>query len=112
MSKETIKQKLKTVGKTILVASIVSALGTAAYVVFNKPKQVKNACPRTYHRADGKPKVAYNSAQRANWQAVKQLFLHGEVCNPYQAPNGKYYTGHSKNAIIKSINPLKYKRYA
>lgn len=105
--KENIKKKLKTAGKVFLGVAAVGATGVAIYVNFNKPAQVTTPSYRTYFRADGKPKVAFNTARRANWQAVKQLFLHGEVCNPYQAPNGKFYTGHSRSAIVRNINPFK-----
>lgn len=90
-------------GVTTIVSS---ALGSTIYVVCNKPSVVTNPCRRTFYREDGVPKKAFDTAWRANLQVVKQLFLHGEVCNPYQA-NGKYYTGHSKYAPIKSINPFK-----
>ena len=58
------------------------------------------------HRADGTPKVTFDKAWEANWQSVKQLILHGELCNSYKA-NGKYLTGHSRNALFRNINFLK-----
>lgn len=101
------KTKTKKVLLTLGGAVGAAGLFTAAYVMFNKPSHVEHTCPRTFTRGDGKPKIAFQSPRRANFQSVKQLFLHGEVCNPYEA-NGKYYTGHSKNAFIKSINPFKH----
>lgn len=87
-------------------AVLLATVGTAAYVFGHKPDVVTNPCWRSCHLADGRCKKAFNTAVQANWQSVKQLFLHGEVCNPYQVGD-KYYTGHSKNAWCKSINPLK-----
>lgn len=82
-------------------ALAVVAVG-AAYVMFNTPDKVKTPCWRTFHRKDRKPKMAFKSAARANFQSLTQLVLHGEVCNSYEA-NGKFYTGHSKYAAIKNI---------
>lgn len=77
-------------------------VAAAGYVLFNKPAVVTNPCKRTFYRLDGKPKVSFKTPQRANWQSLKQLCCYGEVCNPYYA-NGRYYTGHSNKAPIKSI---------
>jgi hypothetical protein len=63
-----------------------------AYVLFNKPSVGKNS-PRSIYRADGKPKVAFDTPQRANFQALKQLIKYGELCHPYRIGD-KYYTGH------------------
>lgn len=87
-------------------SAAMAALGVVCYVYGHKPDEVKRPCWRTFHRADGKPKKSFDSAAAANWQSVKQLFLKGEVCNPYQA-DGKYYTGHSKYASVRSLNPFK-----
>lgn len=100
--KKKIKKCLYVVGGTLGTGLVI----TGAFVLFNKPSKVRTPCWRSFNRADGTPKIAFDSPQRANLQSVKQLFLHGEVCNPYQAGD-KYYTGHSKNAFIKNINPFK-----
>lgn len=87
------------------VAGIVVA-GVATYVLINKPNKVECPCWRSCHLANGTPKKEFDSAWQANLQSVKQFFRYGEVCNPYQVGD-KYYTGHSKNAVIRSINFLK-----
>ncbi len=87
------------------VATLVT-LGAVGYVCYHKPDVVKNPCRRTFFRSDGVAKKCFDTAAKANLQTLKQLILHGEVCNSYEA-NGKYYTGHSKDALIKSINPFK-----
>lgn len=104
--KKEFKKNIKTAGKLVFGVVIVCAAGAATYVGFNKPAKVTNPCHRTYFRADGKPKVAFNSAHSANLQSLKQFVRYGEVCNVYQAPNGKFYTGHSKNAVVRNINPF------
>jgi hypothetical protein len=86
--------------KKKIVATVAAVVGTATavvatYVFGHKPNVVTKPCYRSLHRADGRPKIAFDSAWRANWQSVKQLFLHGEVCNSYQV-NDKFYTGHSR----------------
>lgn len=100
--KETTKKKIKKVSIGIGVVAGTAFVGIACYVFGHRPVKVKNPCPRTFMRADGVPKKAYDKPWRANWQTVVQLVRHGEVCNSYEA-NGKYYTGHSKKAIIRSI---------
>lgn len=87
-------------------AAVAGAGAAACYIAFNKPDVVTNPCFRTFFRQDGTPKKAFDSAQRANAQAVWQLIRYGEVCNPYEAA-GRFYTGHSKDALIKSLNPFK-----
>lgn len=86
--------------KKKIVATVAAVVGTATavvatYVFGHKPNVVTKPCYRSLHRADGRPKIAFDSAWRANWQSVKQLILHGEVCNSYQV-NDKFYTGHSR----------------
>lgn len=98
----TTKKKLAIFGiSTVAVA----ALSTVAYVFGHKPDVVENPCWRSCHLADGRCKKAFDTAAEANWQSVKQLVHHGEVCNSYQVGD-KYYTGHSKYARIKSIRQL------
>lgn len=100
------KKRLKTAayiaGGTILVA----AVGTSAYVFGHKPDFVSNPCFRSCHCANGCPKKAFDKAWKANLQSVKQLLRYGEVCNSYQVGD-KFYTGHSKTAFCKNINPFK-----
>lgn len=89
------KKKKKKIVIGIATIAGAAAAAVAAYVFGHKPDIVTNPCYRSLHRADGRPKVAFDSAWRANWQSVKQLLFHGEVCNSYQV-NDKYYTGHSR----------------
>lgn len=104
--KEQSKKVLKYMGYTALgVTSVISA-GVIGFIVFNNPSKVEHPCFRTFNRADGMPKKVLDSRMAANLQSVKQLFRHGEVCNPYMA-NGKYYTGHSKTAWLRNIKFFK-----
>lgn len=103
MANKKIK-KIATIGG---VAALLAAAGTAIYVFGHKPDVVTNPCWRSCHLADGRCKKAFDTATQANWQSVKQFVRHGEVCNPYQVGQ-KFYTGHSKAAWVKSINPLKF----
>lgn len=105
MKKET-KKKLKNAAYIAAGIGGVAFVGTAAYVFGYKPDVVDNPCFRSCHRDNGCPKKPFDKAWKANWQTVKQLFLYGEVCNSYQVGD-KYYTGHSKNAFCRSINPFK-----
>ena len=89
-----------------LGVATLAVAGVGAYVLGHTPTKVENPSPRAFVRADGIPKIAFDKPWKANWQTVKQLFRYGEVCNSYQA-GGKFYTGHSKKAILKSINPFK-----
>ena len=86
------------------LAGTISLLGlaTVVYVFGHKPDVVSEPCFRSRHRADGRPKKAFNTPQAANWQSVKQLVRYGEVCNSYQVDD-EYYTGHSKNAFRRNI---------
>ena len=93
---------LKKIGYSILGTAAILAAGTLVYVLGHKPDVVSEPCFRSRHRADGRPKKAFNTAQKANWQSVKQFVRYGEVCNSYQVDD-KYYTGHSKNAFCKNI---------
>lgn len=86
--------------------AFVGIVATGAYVFGHKPDVVESPCFRSCYRADGCPKVAFDKAWKANWQCVKQLFRYGEVCNSYQVGD-KFYTGHSKNAFCRNINPFK-----
>lgn len=81
------------------------ALGTIAYLLGHKPDIVTKPCWRSCHLADGRCKKAFDTAAQANWQSVKQFVCHGEVCNSYQVGD-KYYTGHSRYAWVRSVNPL------
>lgn len=105
MKNET-KKKIKTAAYIAGGIAVTVAVGTAAYVFGHKPAVVNNPCFRSCHRADGCPKKAFDKAWKANWQSVKQLLLHGEVCNSYQVGE-RCYTGHSKEAFCRSINPFK-----
>ena len=84
----------------------VAAAGTIAFICLNKPDVVENPCWRSCHLADGRCKKAFDKAWQANLQSVKQLLFHGEICNPYQV-GSKFYTGHSKYAWCRSLNPFK-----
>lgn len=90
--KEIIK---KTIKNAAIAGSIVVVAG-ACYVLFNKPNQGYGSW-RSTHRSDGKPKVAFDTPERANFQSLKQLVKHGEVCHPYKVGD-KYYTGHKRVA--------------
>ena len=98
--------KTKKIGYGVGAVAATTLLFTATYVVFHKPDVVKNPCPRSFFRADGIPKVAFDKPWKANLQTVIQLVLHGEICNSYQIGE-KFYTGHSKKAICRCINPFK-----
>ena len=103
------KMEAKKIKKACITGGIILSGGLllgVCYVRFHKPAVVQRPCYRSFHRADGCPKVAYDTSQKANWQSIKQLLRHGEICNPYQVGN-KYYTGHSKYALCKNINPFK-----
>ena len=104
------KLSSKTTAKKILIGvgtvAGVSILAIGGYVVFHKPSEVRNPCQRSFFRADGIPKVAFDKAWKANWQSVIQLVHYGEICNSYKVGES-YYTGHSKYAKYRSINPFK-----
>ena len=89
------KNKVKKCLKTTALLAGTTTAAVALYVIGHKPDVVTNPCFRSLHRADGRPKIAFDTAWRANLQSVKQFFLHGEVCNSYQV-NDKFYTGHSR----------------
>lgn len=93
---------MKKVGCGIALGALAVAAVGVGFVLFNKPDKVKNPCWRTFHRKDGRPKVAFKSAMRANLQSVRQFVFHGEVCNPYEA-NGMFYTGHSSRPTFGSL---------
>lgn len=102
------KTKKRTKYAACITGGVVLATvaGTAAYVFGHKPDVVNKPCFRSCHRIDKLPKKTFGKAWKANWQTVKQFFFHGEVCNSYKVGD-KYYTGHSKNAFCRSINPFK-----
>ena len=100
------KKTLKNIGIGVGVVAGVSILAIGGYVVFHKPSEVRNPCQRSFFRADGIPKVAFDKAWKANLQSVIQLVHYGEICNSYQVGES-YYTGHSKYAKYRSINPFK-----
>ena len=107
---KTKKNNMKTTAKKILIGvgtvAGISILAIGGYVVFHKPSEVRNPCQRSFFRADGIPKVAFDKAWKANWQSVIQLVHYGEICNSYKVGES-YYTGHSKYAKYRSINPFK-----
>lgn len=105
-SKKKKMTKIKKYGYIAAGAVAVAGIAGAAYVFGHRPDVVKSPCFRSCFRADGCPKMPFNSAWRANLQSVIQLFRYGEVCNSYQVGD-RYYTGHSKNAIFRSINIFK-----
>lgn len=92
--------KIKKVAKwaieaAAITAGVVFVIGVG-YVFLNEPNQ-GYGCWRSTHRSDGKPKVAFGTPERANFQSLKQLVLYGEVCHPYKVGD-KYYTGHKRAA--------------
>lgn len=99
--------KIKTKKALLIGGSIVAAgiVGTACYVLGHTPKP-GIPCSRSTMRADGIPKVAFDKPWKANLRTIVQFVRHGEVCTSYEI-NGKFYTGHSKKAIIRSIRFLK-----
>ena len=99
------KKKIKKIACVAAGCAAIACAGVIAFVYGHKPDVVKNPCFRTTHRADGKPKKPFDTPQAANWQSVKQFLRHGEVCNSYES-EGKYYTGHSNKALIRSLNPF------
>lgn len=87
---------IKKVAKwTLITASVVFVAGIG-YVCLNKPEKGYGNW-RSTHRSDGKPKVAYDTPERANFQSLKQFIKYGEVCHPYKVGD-KYYTGHKHAA--------------
>lgn len=98
--------KKKNIAKIIGGTLVLTTAVTVAYVVGHKPDIVTNPCWRSCHLADGRCKMAFDTAAKANLQTVKQFFRHGEICNSYKVGD-KYYTGHSRNAWCRSINPFK-----
>ena len=109
MRQEPDKEKRKTAKKIFIgVGAVVGVtfMAIGGYVLFHKPPVVRNPCQRSFFRADGIPKVAFDKAWKANWQSVIQLVHYGEICNSYKVGES-YYTGHSKYAKYRSINPFK-----
>ncbi|OYP61054.1 hypothetical protein [Prevotella sp. P2-180] len=103
------KEKRKTAKKIFIgigAVAGVSILAIGGYVLFHKPPVVRNPCQRSLFRADGIPKVAYDKAWKANLQSFLQFVNYGEICNSYQVGES-FYTGHSKYAKYRSINPFK-----
>lgn len=99
----------KSTKKRLLIGAGISTVAIAAISLFvfkHKPAVVVNPTYRSFYRADGVAKKAFDTPVQANLQAVKQLVLHGEICTPYQAGE-KFFTGHPRNMPIRSINPLK-----
>lgn len=88
-------KNLKKIATLVGETALLGVLGVVAFVFVHKPDVVVNPCFRSTHRADGTPKMPFDSAQAANWQSVKQFFLHGEVCPAYKVGN-TYFTGHKK----------------
>ena len=99
-------KKSKKIVKAVAYIAGGNVLFAAAYVFRHKPDLVTTTCFRSCHCANGCPKKAFDKAWQANLQSVKQLLRYGEVCNSYQVGN-KFYTGHSKTAFCKNINPFK-----
>ena len=92
--------KIKKVAKwaieaAAITAGVVFVIGVG-YVFLNEPNQGYGSW-RSTHRSDGKPKVAFDTPERANFQSLKQLVQYGEVCHPYKVGD-KYYTGHKRAA--------------
>lgn len=100
------KKKLKKAACYVGGAAAIIGGGILAYVYGNKPDVVENPCWRSCHLADGRCKKSFDKPWKANLQSVKQLLKHGEICNPYQMGD-KFYTGHSKYAWCRSLNPFK-----
>lgn len=96
------KKIIKVAGYTLVGAAAIVTTGALAYIYCHKPDVVSEPCFRSLHRADGRPKKAFDTPQKANLQSVKQFVKYGEVCNSYQVDD-KYYTGHSKNAFCRNI---------
>lgn len=84
----------KIVVLSILGTLAVGALAIGGYVQFHKPDVVEHVCVRSTHCANGKPKIAFDTPQQANWQTVKIFFQYLDIQNSYQVGD-KYYTGHS-----------------
>lgn len=106
MKRKTELSTAKKIGYGVGAVAGVTLLFTVGYVAFHKPDIVKNPCPRSFYRADGIPKKAFDKPWKANLQTVIQLVRHGEICNSYQVGE-KFFTGHSKKAICRCINPFK-----
>lgn len=87
-------------------AGLLGLAGAVVYVIGHKPDVVENPCWRSCHLANGACKKSFNKPWKANFQSLMQLLRYGEVCNSYQVGD-KYYTGHSKNAWCRNINPFK-----
>lgn len=101
--KRNTKKKIAYAGAFFIIAGIASGV---YYVFIHKPDIVANPCWRSCHLANGRCKVSFDKAWKANWQSLKQFLLHGEICNAYQVGE-LFYTGHSKHAWFRNINPFK-----
>ena len=100
------RKRKKKIANAALAVTACAAAATAVYVFGHKPALVEHPCFRSCHLVNGCKKRAFTTAWRANWQSVKQFLFHGEVCNAYQVGN-LFYTGHSKYAFCRNINPFK-----
>lgn len=100
---------MKKITKRVLIGAAVATTAITAISLFvfkHKPAVAANPTHRSFYRADGVAKKAFDTPAKANFQVIKQLFLYGEICTPYQAGK-KFYTGHNCNIPIRSINPIK-----
>lgn len=83
-----------TTGKILNGAVVMAAAATVAFVVFNKPSLGMD-CSRAHLTKFHTPKVGYKSAQRANFQVVKDAVLHQTIMHPYECRTcGDYHVGH------------------
>lgn len=81
-------------GKVVGSAVVVAAMATVAFVTLNKPALGKDS-PRAHTTKYGTPKVGYETAQRANFQVIKDAVLHMTIMRPYKCRKcGKFHVGH------------------
>lgn len=94
------KIKIKKAAKWALSAAAITAgvvfVAGLGYVCLNEPEQGYGNW-RATHCSNGKPKLAFDTPERANIQALKQLVKYQEICHPYKYGD-KYYTGHKRVA--------------
>lgn len=106
MNEENTRTNTKRICYGIVAVAGAALLITGGYVAFHNPDVVKNPCTRSFFRADGIPKVAFDKAWKANLQSVIQFVRYGEICNSYQVGE-LFFTGHSNKAFCRCINPFK-----
>lgn len=93
------KPWLKTAGLVLGCATALCVAGVVGWAAAHQPEEGKHNY-RATHRKDGRRKIVFDTAFRANIQCVVQLLVYHEKCNSYwePAPGNQdkviYLTGH------------------